>query len=56
MKYIESVRVLTSQIDDGDNTHSGLAVIIDPMPDNKEDLTLLGDAIRAAVQEVSKKE
>lgn len=49
MEHIKSVRVLTSQIDDGDNTYSGLAVIIDPMPENKDDIIQIGDDIRAAI-------
>jgi len=52
---IKSVRVLTSQIDDGKDTHAGLAVIITPMPTDEADITQIGDDIKAAVMAVNRK-
>lgn len=57
MPEIKNVRIFTSEtnIFEGENVGPGLAVIIDPMPTDEKDITLLGDAIRAAVQEVSRR-
>ena len=51
MSKIESVRVFMSPhyIKDGVDIGPGLAVIIDPMPENKEDIIQMGDDIKAAV-------
>ena len=50
-KNIESVRIFTSEtnIFNGENVAPGLAVIIDPMPENKDDIIQIGDDIKAAV-------
>ena len=55
MSPIKSVRVLTSQIDDGKDTHAGLAVIIDPMPTGKTEIIQIGDDIKAAVMAFNRK-
>ena len=50
-KNIESVRIFTSETNvfNGKNVGPGLAVIIDPMPANKDDIIQICDDIRAAV-------
>lgn len=51
MSKIESVRVYLSphNVRDGKDLGLGLGVIIDPMPENKEDIIQIGDDIKAAV-------
>ena len=55
MSNIKSVRVLTSQINDGDKTHSGFAVIIDPMPTDEAEIIQIGDDIRTAAMAFNRK-
>jgi hypothetical protein len=51
MPNIKSVRIFTSETNvfNGENVGPGLAVIIDPMPENKDDIIQIGDDIRAVV-------
>jgi len=54
---IKSVRVFNSEtnIHEGKDIGSGLAVIIDPMPTDENDITQIGDDIRAAVMAFNRK-
>ena len=56
-KTIESVWIFTSEnnIFNGENVGPGLAVIIDPMPDNADIITQIGDDIRTAVLAFNRK-
>lgn len=51
MPNIESVRIFTSETNvfNGENVGPGLAVIINPMPENEEDIIQICDDIRAVV-------
>ena len=51
MPNIERVRIFTSETNvfNGENVGPGLAVIIDPMPENEADIIQIGDDIRTAV-------
>ena len=55
MRPIESVRVLTSQIEHGGVTKPCLAVVITPWPDNVADTVRIGDDIKAAVMTFNRK-
>lgn len=56
MRPIESVRILTPQIQDGGVTKPCLAVTITPWPDNVADITQIGDDIKAAVMAFNRKQ
>ena len=51
MPNIDSVRIFTSETNvfNGENIGPGLAVIIDPMPDDTEAIIQIGDDIRAVI-------
>ena len=57
MPPIESVGIFTSEtnIFNEENVGPGLAVIINPMPKNKDDIIQIGDDIRTAVMAFNRK-
>ena len=56
MKRIESVKVLKSQIEHGGVAKPCLVVVIEPYPDTEQKLERVGDALRACMLGLKKKD